>query len=371
MPIVLAVCGGGSLAHVVAGIAGANADVEVRVLTRRPDAWSHSLRVCHGDMEVAGRVAVVSSNPGDVIPGADVVAMAVPSCARAEVLRGIAPFVEERQWVGSLPGFGGFDWLARSILGSAPRLFGTQRVPFVCKKIHYGHSVLVTGIRPQTFVAALPSSEVMEIANLLGLLLDVPVIPMGNYLCVALSPSNAVFHPARIFSFFRDWQPGTTYLAAEMFYDDWDDRATEVFGTMDAEMQNICRAIPLDMAYVKPIVQHYEVPSLAYLTAKIRSIRALSGRPMPLVRNGHGFTPDLDAYYFTEDIPYGIVIVRAIADVAGVATPAMDEVISWSERITGAEYLRHGRVAGGDAATLPIPRNFGIDSLDELVRRAL
>lgn len=370
MPEVVAVCGGGSLAHVIAAVAGANPDFEVRVLTRRPAEWSETLRVLFEDVELRGRIAVASSDPADVIPGAHVVGLAVPSVARPEVLARIAPYVEPGQWVGSFPGFGGFDWLARSILGPGPRLFGTQRVPFVCRKLEYGHVVEVTGVRPQTFVAALPATAVTEIADLLHDLLGVAIVPMGNYLCVSLSLSNPVFHPSRIYSYFRDWHPGVTYPTPELFYEDWDERATEAFARLDAEVQAICRALPLDMAYVKPIVQHYEVPSLAALSAKIRGIRALRGRPLPLRRNGHGYVPDLSAYYFTEDIPYGAVVLRAIAEVTGVETPFLSEVVEWGGRILGLDLMREGRIAGPDAAHLPLPRHFGIDTIDELARRA-
>lgn len=155
----IAICGGGSLAHVLAAVAGARPSRTVRVLTRRPDDWSSEVHAEYGDLELIGRVAEASSDPAKVIPGCDAILIAVPSDAREDVLRRIAPYVSPSTWVGSLPGFGGFDWLARSILGPEARLFGTQRVPFVCHKLTYGRRVAVTGIRPETLVAALPAHE--------------------------------------------------------------------------------------------------------------------------------------------------------------------------------------------------------------------
>jgi opine dehydrogenase len=368
----IAVCGGGSLAHVLTAVAGAEPSRTVRVLTRRPDEWSSEVHAEYGDLELIGRVDHASSDPAEVIPGADAVLIAVPFNAREEVLWRIAPYMSPESWIGSFPGFGGFDWLARSILGPDAALFGTQRVPFVCHKLEYGRRVAVTGIRPQTLIATLPSICAPTLAEALEELLNVPVRPVPNYLCVTLSPSNSIYHPARIFTFFRDWRVGILYPDRPLFYEDWDDAATDTYLGLSEETQAICRAVPLDMASVLPLFPLYGVSERKGLTKRIRAIGALSGRPMPLRRENGGFVPDLQTYYFTEDLPYGVVVLRGVAEAAGVETPLIDAVIRWSERILGHRYFGDdGRVTGSDAAGLPLPSRFGIATRDELVRRAL
>lgn len=369
-PLKVCVCGGGSLAHVLVGVLNSGG-AEVRVLTRQPARWREVRVLYRDELEVRGRASRASGDAAEVAAGADVIIIAVPSYARPEVLRQIRPHLKEGAWVGAFPGFGGFDWLARSILGEGVNIFGSQRIPYVCKKISYGESVSLTGIRPQLFMAAHPSARVTEISRLVADALNMRVIPMGNYLCVNLSLSNPTFHPARLYSLFRDWEEGVTYPRKALFYDDWDDTATEVFGRFDQEIQDICRAIPLDFGYVKPIVQHYEVPTLAQLTDKIRNIAALRGRPAPLAQTPRGYVPDFNTSYFTEDIPYGLVVIRSVAEIAGVPTPMMDEVIGWAQRLTGAEYLVDGCLKGASVGGLPIPQNFGINTLDQLVRAAV
>ena len=151
----VAVCGGGSLAHAVVAVVGARDDVQVRVLTRQPQRWSREVRGIYLDVaEVRGRVAVASSDPQRVVAGADVVLLCVPACARERVLTDIAPFVDTRAWIGCFPGFGGFDWQARGILGPQARIFGLQRVPYVRKTISYGEAVWISGIRPRLVLGA-------------------------------------------------------------------------------------------------------------------------------------------------------------------------------------------------------------------------
>jgi opine dehydrogenase len=80
--------------------------------------------------------------------------------------------------------------------------------------------------------------------------------------------------------------------------------------------------------------------------------------------------PDFNSYYYTEDIPYGLAVIKGIAEVVGVSTPMADRIIRWGEKILGKQYMDGDRLAGPDAIELPIPRNFGITTVEELVRRS-
>jgi hypothetical protein len=77
--------------------------------------------------------------------------------------------------------------------------------------------------------------------------------------------------------------------------------------------------------------------------------------------------PNFNYRYLTEDVPYGLAVVRAIAELAGVQTPAIDAVLRWTADKTGKEYFRDDKLAGSDARELPIPQNHAIDSLTKLV----
>jgi hypothetical protein len=366
------ICGGGSLSHATAGVLAANPANCVNVLTRKPELWRSEITVEYlENYALVGVLNRVSADPADVIPEADVVILCVPTYARPEVLTRLRPFLSREAWLGSFPGFGGFGWVAREIVGPQQNLFGFQRIPFVSSKIAYGERVKMTGIRPQHFVATLPPAKVNAIAALLREALNIWIVPMPNYLSVCLSMSNSLFHPARIYSLFRQWTPGSdvTYERPPYFYADWDDEATKVFFALDAEVQECCRRIPLDLAYVKPILQHYEVAFPGDLTAKIRTIRALSDRKIPMLKTGGSrYIPDITSFYFVEDIPYGLVVVKAIAFLAGVETPMMDAIIHWYENISGQDYLNDGLLNGKNVSALPLPQNYGITDLDALIK---
>jgi hypothetical protein len=88
-----------------------------------------------------------------------------------------------------------------------------------------------------------------------------------------------------------------------------------------------------------------------------------------MIEVGSGkFVPNFQYRYLTEDVPYGLVITRAFADLVSVETPTIDEVISWAQRVLNKVYLIGDRLEGPDMADLPTPQNHGIFSVDELIR---
>jgi hypothetical protein len=368
----ISICGGGSLSHAVAAVLGARGDVEVRVLTRQPGRWSRNVRAIYLDIaEIQGRIALASNDPQEAVAGADMVILCVPSCAREQVLTAVAPFVREQTRVGCFPGFGGFEWQARSILGAQARIFGLQRVPYVRKTISYGEAVWISGIRPRLFVGTLPAADAPETANLLETLLSIPSDPLPNYLPVTLSASNATFHPARIYSAFIGLAEHTRLPERKQFYEDWDDDASVAYLSLDRELQAICARIPADMSSAQPIQIHYGVDGVTALTRKIRTIRALRDRYLPLLRDGQGFFPDVFSSYFTEDIPFGLLVVKAVAQTVGLETPYTDAVLHWAQRAMKRSYLTGKRLDGADAAGLPLPGRFGITDVGSLLSAAL
>lgn len=113
-----------------------------------------SFPICHE------KVKKISSNPSEVIPGADVILITVPSNARPEVLKQIAPHLPHKGsdhtaagggavLLGGLPGLGGFDWVASAAIRQAfgargnPNVivWALKDVPYMCTRTIPGVSV--------------------------------------------------------------------------------------------------------------------------------------------------------------------------------------------------------------------------------------
>ena len=53
----------------------------------------------------------------------------------------------------------------------------------------------------------------------------------------------------------------------------------------------------------------------------------------------HSFVPDFAHRYLTEDVPYGLVVIRGIAEIVQVDTPTIDKLLLWAQEKLGKEYL--------------------------------
>jgi opine dehydrogenase len=311
---------------------GANPDVSVTLATRRPDLWSTHVHAVHNGLVVIGRLAAVTADSAVAVSGADLVLVAAPAFAHREIMAGIRPFLAPHAWVGALPAPGFFDWAAHSVLGPQARIFGGQRSPYNCRITIPGREVEILGVVPSLGVAAAPRRDFGNLAELLGTALSLRIELLDHFLCATLAPSASIFHPARLFAVFCDWDGYTPFRKVPLFYEEWDDGASKVYLHCDAELHAVCDAVPLDMSGIAPIRDHYGVSTAAALTARIRSLPGLRGISIPMRAVGHGYVPDLRSRFFTEDFPFGLGAVRVLAALVGVKTPLLDVIHAWSRR---------------------------------------
>ena len=352
---IVTICGGTSLAHALAAVLAADPTNEIRVWTRQPQRWSSKVRAIYRDIaEVGGPLELVTDNLAEAVSGARLILICTPLQTRGALLQGIAPYLENGAWVGGIPGFGGFDWEAGAILGDRAIIFGLQRVPYVRKTISYGEAVWISGIRPRLFVGACPASEAPAIAHTLEGLLSIPTSPLSSYLPVSLSASNAIFHPARLMSCF----PAPLFRAdparGEQFYEDWDDVASVAYLGLDDDIQTIARSLGVSASEAQPISEHFGASSPEALTLRIRNIRALRDRRLPL--RGVLRALDRESSYVTEDACFALPALKALADAAGIRTRWFDRALRWTEQANGLSLLEGDRLAGTDSLSVPRPK---------------
>jgi hypothetical protein len=49
--------------------------------------------------------------------------------------------------------------------------------------------------------------------------------------------------------------------------------------------------------------------------------------------------PDFSHRYLTEDVPFGLVVLRGVAELTGVPTPTIDKIVLWAQNASGVRYL--------------------------------
>jgi opine dehydrogenase len=128
----------------------------------------------------------------------------------------------------------------------------------------------------------------------------------------------------------------------------------------------------LDLSDVVPVHEWLQ-SSYSRVTGDVTTVATclrtgpIQARKAPVSEVSPGrFVPDFAYRYLREDIPFGLVVTRAFAQIANVPTPMIDQVITWGQSKMQKVYLVDGRLEGPDARDLPIPQNYGISTLPDL-----
>lgn len=249
-------------------------------------------------------------------------------------------------------------------------VLGLQRIPAVYRIIEPGYSVRVSGRRKDgLFLGAIPSKCARKYAPILSELFGMPCMALPNYLNVTLTPSNPILHTSRLYSIFKDYKKGGFYERNFLFYQEWDDLASETLLKCDNELQQLLKRIPeLDLSYVKSLKEHYESKTAEEMTDKISHIPSFAGITSPMVEIESGkWIPDWNSRYFIADFPYGLAIIKGLAEIFEADVPMIDKVLRWYSNVTGQEYYEGQNFTGISLKNTGIPQRYGYDVKERLL----
>lgn len=389
----LAICGGGNAGHALSVVASQTFDGDVKWLVGSNDKADllHS-SACNGGLVSsgvingrAGRLRLVSSDPAEVVSDADIVVIAVPAYAHKIVLAQVAPFLKDEVIVGCAPSRSGFEFEACSLISDlAPAgrrtIFGLQTLPWSTRVVTPGSEVNFGAVKANVLMASLPAEAAPSLGELLSRLFDITITPTAGFLNLTLGNPGQHIHPGLMHGHFGSWN-GETFApeAVPMFYADASETVSASVVGLSDDTLAVARALEaasdgrLDLSGVPSVLEWLRMsyPAQTADTSTVSSCFTtgpLLHRKAPTKPADDGLLqPEFDYRYLTEDVPYGLVVTRAIAELASVPTPTIDRVIDWTERMIGVEYLTDGKVGGPDAVSLPLPQNYGVATLDELL----
>ena len=324
----ICICGGGNLGHVCAGFL-ANRGHQVSILTTKPERWSQTIVVVAPDGSFKGKLAQVSSHPDEVIPQAEIVLVCLPGFAIHDELTKIKPYLSKNSLVGTVVSSTGFFFEAFEVLPSDIALFGFQRVPFISRIIEYGQKAELKGYKDSLHVAIEQTENKESVRVVLEQLFEKPVTLAGSFYEVSLSNSNPILHPSRLYTMWKNWQPGIIYPSNPQFYAEWTLEASTLLLQMDDEFQSLLKKLGLKEGCIPPILDYYESTDADSLTQKLRSIKAFQNISSPMKAVEGGFIPDFSSRYFTEDFPYGMRFIVETAQKHHVSIPTTENIYQW------------------------------------------
>lgn len=324
----ICICGGGNLGHVCAGFL-ANRGHQVSILTTKPERWSQTLEIVAPNGSFEGQLALVSSHPDEVIPQVEIVLVCLPGFAIHDELTKIYPHLSKNCLVGTVVSSTGFFFEAYQVLPTDIPLFGFQRVPFISRTIEYGQKAELKGYKESLHVAIEQTEDKESVRVVLERLFEKPVTLADSFYEVSLSNSNPILHPSRLYTMWKDWQPGIVYPRNPQFYAEWTLEASTLLLQMDEELQLLLKALGLKEGCIPPVLDYYESTDADSLTQKLRTIKAFQNIASPMKAVEGGFIPDFRNRYFTEDFPFGMRFIVETAQKHHIRIPVIEKTYQW------------------------------------------
>lgn len=388
----LLICGGGNGAHALVPVAAENNGCRVRIFA----PYGNEAKLLREKIQATGGIKLqgaleskrvvpetVTADPRQAAEGVDMVLLVLPAFAHGSVLKQLAPYLPPGIWVGVMPARSGFEYQACRILAGsgldAFRIFGLQTLPWACRIKEFGSEVEILGVKRSVGAAAIPQEATGEITELLKQLLAVEVFPYANMLALSLSNMGQIIHPGIMYGLFKDYD-GKVFTSSEipLFYSGVNNETAVILKAMSAEIQDLKESLsrllgPEIILEDVPTLEEWlfnsyagQIDDTSTIASAFRTNRAYHGLKAPVRQVEGGYVPDFKSRYLTEDVPTGLLVTRALAEMIGVHTPVIDMVIYETSAWMGKEYLVDGALTGRDIAKARIPQNYGINTVNDL-----
>ncbi|XP_060085986.1 opine dehydrogenase-like [Ylistrum balloti] len=392
------VCGGGNGAHCMAALASSREHVEVRVLTLYKDEaerWTKALN--EEDMTISitysdehtedkkSRPSLVTKDPAEAAAGIHMIFFTVPAFAHKQYLDAISEHVLDNTLLIGMPGQAGFEFQAvEALKGKAKKcaIASFESLPWACRTVEFGRHVQLLGFKESLCAAILTGSE----SNLTKSSLDVIQFIFGddpqfdvidNYVAINLM-AKSIIHPPLMYGRWGKYN-GEILEEKPLFYQGVDETQAALLSKVSDEVVMTAKVIQdkrkNDMSKVIHILDWYriyychEISDHSCLKNAMQTNKAYDGllHPMkPVDESGKRFVPDFNYRYLKEDVPYGLVVMKGIAEIAGVDTPTIDTIIEWAQKQLNKEYIVAKHLTGKDLSETRAPQVYGFKTLDDL-----
>jgi hypothetical protein len=408
-PITVTVVGGGSSAHVLIPFLGSSGHV-VNLMTRRPSSWKKLISVeLHSSEDgndeadadllptCVGAINKCSSDPADVIPEADVIILCMPVHKYRDALNRLAPHINTKKkevFVGTIYGQAGFNWMVHEI----ERKYGLKNIvafavgliPWICRTLEYGSKGVNYGCKKVNIAAVTPADRFGRLNEIFLDAICYDVLGRGkfvqacSFLSLTLSVDNQIIHPSRCYGLWTRY-PGAKWKTKEdipYFYRDFDQTSAEYIMRIDADYSKVRDAVRKRFPQ-RPFQYMLDYLALEELTHNVSRREGLLTDIKKSFQEseqlGQILTPcnaihelDIQCRFFTDDIPYGLLIAKWIAQELDVETPFIDEVIAWASKLRGWTFTNEDGTIDTDYCLknlllTGIPPAYGILDVSEIL----
>lgn len=361
-PLNVVICGAGKTGHLATVLFKQLPDVKVTLLgshPRLPEAYQQHGKRLHALLPDGETLTAtpdcVTCDPAEACRDADIVIITVPANFRADLLARIVPHLPSNKpvYVGAIPGFCGFDWLAERELAARPNavIWGMKDVAHIAFDLLPGQSIKMGGEKATLYVATHrreTAASQQALMALLQRLYAAPVVLLPDYLEITLTPGNPIMHSAVIYGLigpYGQWhaRPLSQPLC---WWNDCPELGAYYLERMDEENQQLCAALEARLGVrldsVLPLKQEIidaygdQIADAHTMLSVLRTNQAYHGIGLPLRKHdAGGYVFDTQHRVFQEDIAYGLSLLVTIAENLAVSVPYIEEVYRWCSDYMG------------------------------------
>ncbi|WP_018675801.1 NAD/NADP-dependent octopine/nopaline dehydrogenase family protein [Riemerella columbina] len=393
----ITIIGGGNSTHSLIPLLSKNNN-EINLFTRKPDQWQETIEMEYtlpdGSVNdiLKGTIKKVSADPKDVIPEADCIILSIPVYQYRNLLHQIAPYIskDKKVYVGTIYGQGGFNWMVKEIIDKFNLknvvYFASGLIPWITRTKEYGKVGINYGCKKNNVVAVYPKEE---FENLKSLLLDDlcynyfgkgEYLLADNFLSLTLSVDNQIIHQTRLYGLYLSsggqWD---AYDEVPFFYRDYDDLSAKVLEDLDNEYslirEKIIESFPNhDFKYMMNYLdlEHFSYGSSSpNIKESFTESQTLGQIPTPVVQNNDGkWVFDATHRFFYDDIYYGIVIAKWMAEKLEIKTPTIDKILKWAGNVIDDTIIDSNEkinIRNNEKFLYGTPDVYGYTSIKELI----
>lgn len=303
----------------------------------------------------------IYTEPKECLKNTDILIITVPNFLREEVVKKILPFLHKKILICFIPGIGPSQFIANKYLKDY-KVICLERVPYIAREKN--GIVNIISDREIIKYACLDKKNDFDKEIEFLFLKKVKKIP---YYSVTLTSSNAILHPTRMFNIFSNHEE-KIFKNEILFYPEWDEKSSKLLNLCDDEIMKICEILKDNKIIDEEIIslmKYYESETPQQLTQKLRNIKAFKDIRLPMLKIGENqYVLDKKVRFLTEDVPFGLLMFKGLAEIFEIETPSIDKVITWAQKILGEEYIKNHKIV--KFQNTGCPQNFGVFTIEDL-----
>jgi hypothetical protein len=261
-------------------------------------------------------------------------------------------------------------------------------IPWICRTLDYGSRCANYGGKQVNVVAVSPAGRFDRLNEIF--LNDISMKPMGvgkfyqacSFLSLTLSVDNQIIHPSRCYALWERY--GGYWPSLEevpYFYRDFDDLSADNIRQLDDDYSKVRDAVRKRFPNLpfKYMLGYLDLERLSHtsenfdIKKSLKESKQLASIKTPTVETEDGKRAlDINSRFFTDDIPYGVLIAKWLAEELDVETPFIDEIIMWAQNLRGEHFLTDDGKINKEFClkkkfTSGIPPSYGINKVDGIL----